>query len=190
MGPDDERHTLYVSPHVEAILGYTRQEWLDQPDIWMELLHEEDRENELAAHDLHTETREPWDREYRLIASDGRRVWVRDQATLVEDPATGEARWYGVMLDITAQKDAEEALRLSNDDLELRVLARTAELEDANEMMALEIAERRRAEEALRARAAAVPRAGRGPSGRRLLVGDELARPDRGARRPSPPPAT
>ena len=150
MGPDDERHTLYVSPHVEAILGYTRQEWLDQPDIWMELLDEEDRETELAAHDLHTETREPWDREYRLIASDGRRVWVRDQATLVEDPVTGEARWCGVMLDITAQKDAEEALRLSHVDLEMRVLTRTAELEDANEFMSLEVAERRRAEEALR----------------------------------------
>jgi len=150
MGPDDERHTLYVSPHVEAILGYTRKEWLDQPDIWMELLVEEDRETELAAHDLHTETREPWDREYRLIASDGRRVWIRDQATLVADPTTGQERWYGVMLDITAQKDAEETLRLTNDDLELRVLMRTAELEDANEMMALEVAERRRAEDALR----------------------------------------
>ena len=150
MGPDDERHTLYVSPHVEAILGYSRREWLEQPDIWMELLHEEDRENELAAHDLHTETREPWDRQYRLIASDGRSVWVRDQATLVEDPATGEARWYGVMLEITAQMEGEEALRMSNDDLELRVLMRTAELEDANEMMSLEVAERRRAEEALR----------------------------------------
>jgi PAS domain S-box-containing protein len=150
MGPDDERHTLYVSPHVEAILGYTRHEWLEQPDIWMELLDEDDREVELAAHDLHNETGAPWDREYRLIASDGRRVWIRDQATYVVDTATGEARWYGVMLDITAQKDAEDALRLVNDDLEFRVLTRTAELEDANEMMALEIGERRRAEEALR----------------------------------------
>jgi PAS domain S-box-containing protein len=150
MGPDDERHTLYVSPHVEAILGYSRAEWLEQPDIWMELLDEEDRETELAAHDLHTTTRDPWDREYRLIASDGRRVWVRDQATLVQDPATGQARWYGVMLDLTAQKSAEEALRHANDDLELRVLVRTAELEEANEMLRLEVAERRRVEAALR----------------------------------------
>jgi len=150
MGPDDERRTLYVSPHVEAILGYTRQEWLDQPDIWMELLDEGDREVELAAHDLHNESGAPWDREYRLIASDGRRVWIRDQASHVVDPSTGEARWYGVMLDITAQKDAEDALRLVNDDLEFRVLTRTAELEDANELMALEIGERRRVEEALR----------------------------------------
>ena len=44
MDPDDERRTLYVSPHVEQVLGYTRAEWLDQPDIWIELLHPDDRE--------------------------------------------------------------------------------------------------------------------------------------------------
>ena len=49
MGPDDERRTLYVSPHVEEVLGYTRAEWLDQPDIWIELLHADDREVVLAA---------------------------------------------------------------------------------------------------------------------------------------------
>ncbi|HET6712334.1 MAG TPA: PAS domain-containing protein [Actinomycetota bacterium] len=148
MGPDDERRTLFVSPHVEAILGYKRQEWLDQPDIWVELLHPDDRERELAAHDRHNETGEPWQREYRLIASDGREVWVHDQAQLVHD-AEG-SRWLGVMLDITPQKDAEELLRLAKDELEMRVLTRTAELEDANEMMSLEIGERRRIEGRLR----------------------------------------
>jgi PAS domain S-box-containing protein len=148
MGPDDERRTLFVSPHVEEILGYPRQEWLDQPDIWVELLHPDDREQELAAHDLHNETGESWQREYRLIASDGRQVWVRDQAELV----TGDdgARWLGVMLDISPQKEAEAMLQLANDELEMRVLTRTAQLEDANEMMTLEIGERRRAETKLR----------------------------------------
>ncbi len=150
MDRDDERRTLYVSPHVEEILGYSRQEWLDQPDIWTELLHEDDREIELAAHDQHTETGEPWSREYRLIANDGRVVWVRDQARLIRDPDPGSARWQGVMLDITPQKDAERALRDANDELEFGVLARTSELAEANEMMALEIGERRRVEAELR----------------------------------------
>ena len=39
MSLDDERQTLYVSPQVEALFGYSTQEWLDQPDIWTELLH-------------------------------------------------------------------------------------------------------------------------------------------------------
>ncbi|MEO8293483.1 MAG: PAS domain-containing protein, partial [Actinomycetota bacterium] len=150
MGPDDERRTLYVSKHVERVLGYTRAEWLDQPDIWMELLHPDDREVQLAAHDQHNETGDPWTREYRLIASDGRVVWVRDLASLVRDDGGEPRTWQGVMLDITAQKDAEEALRSAYDDLEFRVMTRTSELAEANEMMSLEIGERRRVEEELR----------------------------------------
>lgn len=150
MDPDDERRTLFVNPQVEALFGYSREEWLDQPDIWIELLHPDDRETELAAHDLHNETGEPWSQEYRLIASDGRVVWVRDQARLVRDEAGNASTWQGIMLDITGQKDMEERLRQSNDDLEFRVLERTAELEDANEMMTLEIGERKRIETELR----------------------------------------
>ncbi len=150
MGPDDERRTLYVSPHVEQVLGYSRQEWLDQPDIWMELLHPDDREIQLAAHDLHNETGEPWTREYRLIANDGHVVWVSDLATLMRDSEGQPRTWQGVMMDITAQKEAEEALQFANEELEFRVLARTSELGEANEMMSLEIGERKRAEEQLR----------------------------------------
>ena len=62
VAPDDDRRTMYVSPHVETALWYSRDEWLGQPDIWMELLHPDDREPTLAAHDLHNETGRPWSR--------------------------------------------------------------------------------------------------------------------------------
>ena len=150
MGPDDERRTIYANPRVEQLLGYSREEWLDQPDIWIELLHPDDRETELAAHDRLSETGEPWSREYRMIAADGRIVWVHDQATLVRDERGNPLTWQGLMVDITAQKVAEEQLRLSHDELEFRDLARTIQLEEANELMTLEIAERRRAERELR----------------------------------------
>lgn len=149
MGPDDARRTLFVSRHVEQVLGYSRAEWLDQPDIWVELLHPDDREIELAAHDLQSTTGDPWHREYRLIAADGREVWVRDQAVLSVDEG-GRRSWQGVMLDITAQKQAEERLVDARNQMEFRVLERTQELEDANEMMTLEIGERRRIEAELR----------------------------------------
>ena len=92
VAPDDDRRTIYVSPQVERALGYRQQEWLAQPDIWTELLHPDDREPTLAAHDLHNETGEPWSREYRLLASDGRPVWFRDVATLVRLPASTSRR--------------------------------------------------------------------------------------------------
>jgi PAS domain S-box-containing protein len=151
MGLDDHRRTLYASPHIEALFGYTRDEWLDQQDIWMELLHPDDREIELAAHDLHSSTGEPWAREYRLIAADGRTVWVRDHAMLLRDVDGKPLTWQGVMVDVTVQKEAEERLHQANDELEFRVLARTAQLEEANELMSLEIGERRRVEKELRA---------------------------------------
>jgi PAS domain S-box-containing protein len=150
VAPDGDGTTLYVSPQVERLLGYPREEWLQQPDIWMELLHTDDREQTLAAYDLHNETGEPWSREYRLIASDGRAVWFRDEATLARDANGHPLAWQGVRMDITPQKRAEEALRSAHDDLEQRVRDRTQELEDANELMMLEVLERRRAESALR----------------------------------------
>ena len=150
MGADDERRTYFMSPHVEQVLGYSREEWLEQSDIWVELLHPDDREIELDAHDRHIASGEPWDREYRLIAADGREVWVRDRASLMPGPDGGSKTWLGVMLDMTRQKQLEAQLRDAADDLELRVLTRTAQLEEANELMELEVSERRRAERELR----------------------------------------
>jgi PAS domain S-box-containing protein len=151
VAPDDDRRTLYVNPQVERTLGYSRQEWLQQPDIWMELLHPDDREPTLDAHDRANLTGNPWSREYRLIASDGRALWFRDVGTLVRDEHGAPLHWLGVQLDITELKLVEDELRTARDELEQRVQERTAALEEANEMMSLEIAERRRAEEELRA---------------------------------------
>ena len=150
MDHDDERRTLYVSPHVEQVLGYSRAEWLSQPDIWIELLHQDDREVVLAHHDRHSETGEPWDLEYRLIANDGRVVWVQDRATLISGHDQGKAAWHGVMIDVTTEHDAREMLLLHKEDLELRVAERTNELQEINELMSLEIGERRRMERELR----------------------------------------
>jgi PAS domain S-box-containing protein len=150
MGPDDERRTLYVSPHVESVLGYTREEWLDQPDIWIELLHADDREVVLDRHDRHSRTGEPWDLEYRLIASDGRVVWVHDRGTLIRGVESRPPAWHGVMIDVTAEHEAKEMLLITNEDLERRVAERTGELAEANELMSLEIGERRRMEGELR----------------------------------------
>ena len=44
MDPDDDRRTRYVNRKIEELLGYTMEEWLDQPDMWTELLHPDDRE--------------------------------------------------------------------------------------------------------------------------------------------------
>ena len=147
MDPDDDRRTRYVNRKIEELLGYTMDEWLDQPDMWSEVLYPDDRERELAAHDLASSTGDPWQREYRLIGAEGQVVWVRDQAVLLRDAEGNPTRWQGVLLDITAEKDAQLALAAAHDELEFRVRARTAALQETNELMGIEIAERRRAQE-------------------------------------------
>jgi diguanylate cyclase (GGDEF)-like protein/PAS domain S-box-containing protein len=100
----------YVSPQIEWILGFSPREWCADPDLWAARLHPEDRERVIAAERRILQgTPSTGVSEYRLLHRDGRVVWVRDDALLVED-GDGETRWHGVMSDITEQKEAEREL--------------------------------------------------------------------------------
>lgn len=106
----DARTTLYVSPQVTQLLGYTRDEWLGSSSLWAKVLHKEDRGRVYAQGRHATITGAPFVSEYRLLARDGHVIWVHDMATIVGD-GDGRSRFLqGVMLDITARKEAEIAL--------------------------------------------------------------------------------
>jgi diguanylate cyclase (GGDEF)-like protein/PAS domain S-box-containing protein len=106
---DDLSSNIYTSPQIEPMLGYSVEDWAENDDLFVELLHPEDRERVLAAHQRTHATREPLFIEYRLRASDGRYVWVQDAARVVRDGHQYVLQGY--LLDITAGKDAEEQLR-------------------------------------------------------------------------------
>jgi diguanylate cyclase (GGDEF)-like protein/PAS domain S-box-containing protein len=107
------RHTsesVYVSPQVLDIVGYTPEECTSTPDLWIRILHPDDREAVLAE-DLRTnETGEPFTMEYRQFAKDGQLVWIRDEATLVRSDEGVPLYWLGVQIDITERKRAERRL--------------------------------------------------------------------------------
>jgi diguanylate cyclase (GGDEF)-like protein/PAS domain S-box-containing protein len=105
---DPESSTIYMSPQVEELLGYPAEDWLIDPKMWDKVLHPEDRERVLAEHMRTNETGEPFRDEYRLIAKDGRVVWIRDEASLVADEKDRDRFWQGVIVDITERKRAEE----------------------------------------------------------------------------------
>ena len=115
----EDAPTLYISPQVEAILGYTPEEWVADQDMWPRVLHPDDRERALAQNERHNETGEPFSMEYRVIAKDGRVVWLRDEAVLIRDERGQPLHSQGVMMDISERKRAEEqvAFLAYHDDL-------------------------------------------------------------------------
>ena len=102
----DEAAT-YVSPQLTDILGYTIEEWFAEPTFFIDHLHPEDRERVRTAQRSARENAASLDIEYRIIAKDGRIVWLQDSYTVVRDEAGRP--WYtqGYALDITARKEAE-----------------------------------------------------------------------------------
>ena len=105
---DRSGSTLYMSPQVTAILGYRPQEWVADPDLWPSRLHPDDRARILAESDRVNATGQPFVQEYRLVARDGRVVWIRDEAIPIREADGTVRRWQGVMGDITERKRVEE----------------------------------------------------------------------------------
>ncbi len=102
---------LYVSPQVERVFGYTPEECLSDRELWRRMLHTGDRATVLAHAMQHEHSEEPFTAEYRVVAGDGRTVWVRNDAVLLRDE-TGRGRfWQGVMIDITERMRSEHDLQ-------------------------------------------------------------------------------
>lgn len=106
--PDIASLTEYVSPQVEKLLGYPRHEFTKDPEFWKKIIHPEDRARVLDQNEQTVLLEQPFESEYRIITSDRRVVWVRDEATLVHDRDGRPQHWLGVWTDITSRKLAEE----------------------------------------------------------------------------------
>ncbi len=108
--PGETGRWHYVSPQIEAILGYTPEEWCADPTLWARSLHPEDRAQVLRYEEAAAEggSRAVAD-EYRLMHRAGHPVWIRDDAMFVDEGA-GADRWHGVLSDISERKTAEAEL--------------------------------------------------------------------------------
>jgi PAS domain S-box-containing protein len=108
--------SIYISPQIEGLLGYTADEWLGDPDLFVRLLHPDDRERVIADHDrVFAAGGSSWSFEYRLVARDGRTVWLRDDAVVIKDDGGKPLYVQGFLMDVTKRKEAEEALRKSEE---------------------------------------------------------------------------
>jgi diguanylate cyclase (GGDEF)-like protein/PAS domain S-box-containing protein len=101
-----------MSPQIEAIVGYTPEAFLADPELWPGLIHPDDREATLAAYNAHWATDAPLRADYRMIAQDGSVVWVHDEAySMTESTVVGDRRVsQGLLVDTTDQKMLEAQL--------------------------------------------------------------------------------
>jgi PAS domain S-box-containing protein len=114
--PIETAPSIYVSPQVDALLGYAPDEWLADRELFLKLLHPDDRERVVADHARAFEAGDSrWSFEYRLVARDGQTVWIRDDAVVIRDDDGRPLYTQGFMMDISKRKLAEDALRKSEE---------------------------------------------------------------------------
>ncbi len=99
----------FVSEQSERILGYPIEQWLREPTFWRDHVHPDDRNWAVEFCLNATAQKEDHDFEYRMIAADGRTVWLRDLVTVVVE-GDSPTKLRGVMVDVTKHKLAEEQL--------------------------------------------------------------------------------
>ncbi|HYJ61740.1 MAG TPA: PAS domain-containing protein, partial [Actinomycetota bacterium] len=99
----------YISPQIEAMLGYRAEDWLAHPDRWGAALHPDDLPATLATWRRSIEDGAGFEAEYRIRDAGGAWRWVRDEAAPV--PGETGSLYQGVILDITERRESEERIR-------------------------------------------------------------------------------
>jgi PAS domain S-box-containing protein len=133
--PDDRGTTLYVSPGIADLTGYSPSEWSEQSDLYPRLLHADDRERVLSALEESVDGA-PVSIDYRLLARDGRLVWVREESALVRDPRGEPLYSQNFLRDIGELKRAEDRREL------LQAAERAAASETAERQSRLDLVRR------------------------------------------------
>ncbi|MFB2938701.1 PAS domain-containing protein [Aerosakkonemataceae cyanobacterium BLCC-F154] len=104
----------FVSQKAERLLGYPLEKWIKEPNFWNNHIHPDDREWAVEFCLINSQQKRDYEFEYRMIAIDGRIVWLRDIVNVViKDNKLVKLR--GVMIDITAYKQAQSALQESEE---------------------------------------------------------------------------
>ncbi len=109
----------FVSAQAEALPGYPLGEWLSDPQFWPKHIHPEDREWAVSHCRRESAAGRDHDVEYRMIAADGRVVWIRDVVHVARDETGRLCTLRGLMIDVTAQRETAQALRDSRARLQL-----------------------------------------------------------------------
>jgi PAS domain S-box-containing protein len=101
----------YVSPQIEQMLGFSREEWLDDPLRWYAQIHPDDRERWSVEAAVMFASGQPLKSIYKVVARDGRIVWFQCEAKMVRRKDGRPWFIHGVGFDISELKRTEQALQ-------------------------------------------------------------------------------
>ncbi len=106
-----DHKSIYVSPLIEKFIGFSRDEWLADSELWVKSLHSEDRQRVLEENANALTDGSKYEVEYRMIARDGRTIWIHDEGRVLSTSADSPKQFQGIWQDITERKQAENAIR-------------------------------------------------------------------------------
>jgi diguanylate cyclase (GGDEF)-like protein/PAS domain S-box-containing protein len=105
---EDGPLVVYVSPQIEEILGYSTADW-EEGYRWIERIHPDDFPLLEKYYQEMLVSGEHYALEYRVLSSEGKVVWLRDQGIIKNKPR-GFRYVLGVMSDITLERESREVL--------------------------------------------------------------------------------
>jgi PAS domain S-box-containing protein len=143
-----DRRRNFVNSAYQNFLGVAYEEALIFD--WRTRIHPDDAERLLSESLAGEATLKPFALEGRYLRRDGKWRWLRSESQPRWGPHGEHVGFIGVAHDITEAKEAEAKLREMNETLERRVAERTSDLKAALDRIQAEVADRLRAEEALR----------------------------------------
>lgn len=113
MGAESFQFT-FVGQRAEDLLGYPLVQWYTEPDFWPDKLHPEDRERVLELFEKALEEGTDQRCDHRMIAADGRTVWFHTGLRPIREEG-GTPMFRGLSVDMTSQREAQEAIRQSQE---------------------------------------------------------------------------
>ena len=112
---NDTETTLYMSPRIQELTGYTSEEWRADPDIWIKCIHPDDQERIAREYEKSHRYGTTFTEEYRLIRRNGSTVWVKEDTNLIRDKDGNPSYWQGILLDITKERETQAIIQESEE---------------------------------------------------------------------------
>jgi len=137
----DDSIPPYLSHQFEEMLGYSRDSWKANPELWRQFIHEEDYERVIQELADAIKNDEPFAAEYRMVAKNGCSVWVREEARVLKEKGADGSFLAGVLTDITDKTWTEQQLTSVQRELEGIEERNAQELAETKEHIQRELAE-------------------------------------------------